>query len=569
MDLVTDALVKECLKSQQIENSDPSVRFEHFVNFVVVSDLYGEDFDVEAIATGAGEFGIDGICIIVNDTIVEDVDQFDDLAERAAILTAKFIFIQSKTSPAFDTGDVSKFFLAVRDFFSATMSFKQNERINQAFNLKNAIYAQAAKFTRGLPDVSMHYATTGQWQEDRNLCAARDLHKAQIKELHIFNRIIFEPLDATKIQKLYFQTKNAFKVSVSFQNNIALPSIDGVREAYIGVLALSEFMKMISDEHGEIRRKLFFDNIRDFQGETAVNEAIAKTISSSRRLEFPLLNNGTTIVTRKLMRIGNDFQFEDFQIVNGCQTSHVISRNWSDECAGMMLPIKVIATEDEEITRSVIIASNSQNRVDQDTFWALDPIHKQIEIFFDTKDDERKLYYERRPGQYNVSFAGEKIRIVTKEGLLKAFASMFLEEPNQVGRYYKDLLPRIGKDIFAKNHAIAPYYTAAYAAFRLEWLFINKRIDTKYKPFRYQLVMALRLIIEIDKELKNAKKMQAQYCSVIDDVMLDVEKSQAVFERAIEAVDSALIKIRGQVDSRTAKMRDMKDALKIQIADVK
>ena len=241
----------------------------------------------------------------------------------------------------------------------------------------------------------------------------------------MFAATSFHPLDATKVQKLYFQTKNAFLVSISFGQNLSVPEIPKVRELYIGLLPISEYLKMITDDEGNVRRRLFFDNIRDFQGDTAVNRSIADTLCSELSIEFPLRNNGVTIVTRKLQRVGPQFTLEDFQIVNGCQTSHVIAANSAKENQAIMIPIKIIATEDEEVTRQVIIASNQQNKLDQESFWALDPIHKAIEIYFKSKPDDQRLYYERRPGQFNTIAGIEKVRIVTKELLLKMYAFVF------------------------------------------------------------------------------------------------------------------------------------------------
>ncbi len=220
-------------------------------------------------------------------------------------------------------------------------------------------------------------------------------------------------------------------------------------------------MKMITDEAGNVRRRLFFDNIRDFQGETSVNKSIKETLVSPNSIEFPLRNNGITIVARKLQRVGSQFTLEDYQVVNGCQTSHVIASTGKKDDHDTMIPIKIISTEDEEITRQVIIASNQQNKVDQESFWTLAPIHKSIEVYFDSKPGDHKLHYERRPGQFNTLNGIEKVRIVTKDSLLKVYASVFLEQPNQVGRYYKDLTPLIGKEIFSPDHEVNSYYTAA------------------------------------------------------------------------------------------------------------
>jgi hypothetical protein len=565
MDVVTQSLLKEFAESQKIEGLAPSEQFEAFINYIVVSDIYPEEFDFNIVGTGQGEFGIDGIAIIVNDAIVDDEEQLDDIIVHNPVLQIQFLFLQAKTSPSFDSGDLSKFFQAVLDFFKEKASFQQNERILELQRIKNRLFDVAAKFVRGLPKLALYYATTGTWTEDKNLCAIRDGFLAQASALHMFAGTSFHPLDATKVQKLYFQTKNAFRISISFGQNLSLPEIPNVRESYIGLLPISEYLKMITDDDGNVRRRLFFDNIRDFQGDTPINKSIEATLLSETSIEFPLRNNGITIVARKLHRVGPQFTLEDFQIVNGCQTSHVIAANSAREDQAVMIPIKIVSTEDEEVTRQVIIASNQQNKVDQESFWALDPIHKSIEIYFESKDGDHRLYYERRPGQFNTIAGIEKVRIVTKDLLLKMYASVFLEQPNQVGRYYKDLTPLIGKEIFSPDHEVHSYYTAAYIAYRLEFMFRNRRMDTEWKPFRFQLAMAARLILERDLKLDPKKKRSQTYCAAIDAVMADPDKAQAVFEKGTKAITKAIAELTDQgakLDRRTAKMRDMRDKLR-------
>lgn len=569
MDVVTQSLLQDFVQSQKIDGMSQSEQFESFINYIVTSDVYHEEFDFTVLSTGAGEFGIDGIAIIVNDAIVDDEEQLDDIISHSPVLQVQFIFTQSKTSSSFDSGDMSKFFQAVRDFFNETSNFSQSKRILELQIIKNKLYSHAAKFTRGLPKLSLYYATTGTWLNDKNLCAIRDGFYAQADALHMFANTSFHPVDASRVQRLYFQTKNAFQVTIAFGQNISLPVIPKVRESYIGLLPASEYLKMITDEEGNVRRRLFFDNIRDFQGDTPVNQSIANTLRSESSIEFPLRNNGITIVTRKLQRVGFQFTLEDFQIVNGCQTSHVVAATASAENSEIMIPIKIVATEDEEVTRQVIIASNQQNKVDQESFWALDPIHKSIEIYFESKNGDQRLYYERRPGQFNTMAGIEKVRIITKDLLLKVYASVFLEQPNQVGRYYKDLTPLIGKEIFSSDHEVHSYFTAAYIAYRLEFMFRNRRMATEWKPFRFQLSMAARLILQRDLGLDPRRKRSQSYCNAIDAVMLDPDKAQTVFETATEKVAQAVSELKEQgaeLDRRTAKMRDMRDKLQAVIA---
>ena len=153
---------------------------------------------------------------------------------------------------------------------------------------------------------------------------------------------------------------------------------------------------------------------------------------------------------------------------------------------------------------------------------------------------------------------------------MKNYASVFLELPNQVGRYYKDLTPLIGKDIFSPGHEVHSYYTAAYLAYRLEYMFRNRRMGTEWKPFRFQLVMATRLILERELKLDPNKRRSQAYCNAIDAIMLDPDKAQVVFERATAAIGQAIAELKelgAELDRRTAKMRDMRDKLRALIAE--
>ena len=55
--------------------------------------------------------------------------------------------------------------------------------------------------------------------------------------------------------------------------------------------------------------------MRDYQGENEVNLEIAETIKSASD-KFILLNNGVTIICKKLTNLRNKFTLTDYQIVN-------------------------------------------------------------------------------------------------------------------------------------------------------------------------------------------------------------------------------------------------------------
>ena len=59
-----------------------------------------------------------------------------------------------------------------------------------------------------------------------------------------------------------------------------------------------------------------------------------------------LLNNGVTIVADSISKTGDTFTIEDYQIVNGCQTSHVLCNfnNAGGPTGPIQIPVKLIVS---------------------------------------------------------------------------------------------------------------------------------------------------------------------------------------------------------------------------------
>ena len=111
----------------------------------------------------------------------------------------------------------------------------------------------------------------------------------------------------------------------------------------------NDYLRLISDDSGNLIRGLFYDNVRDFQGDNPVNKEIDHTIKTGSRDLFVLLNNGVTIVAERLSKTGDQFTIEDYQVVNGCQTSHVLFNNRSIITNSIQIPIKLIVSDNIEV----------------------------------------------------------------------------------------------------------------------------------------------------------------------------------------------------------------------------
>jgi hypothetical protein len=95
---------------------------------------------------------------------------------------------------------------------------------------------------------------------------------------------------------------------------------------------------------------------------------------------FVLMNNGITLIARKLVPSGTRLSITDFQIVNGCQTSHVLFDNRGLLNDKVMVPVRIIGTDDENVINSIVRATNRQTEVKEDQFFALQEFPKQFDL---------------------------------------------------------------------------------------------------------------------------------------------------------------------------------------------
>jgi hypothetical protein len=516
--------------------------FEYFADFCVVSDSHEEEFELSDVHVGGtDDLGLDGLAIIVNGVLVTSADEAEDLLDMNGFLDVKFIFVQAKTSSSFSGEQISTFFDGVDEFFADIVTLPMASEIRELREVMSWVYAHSVKFSRQKPVCELNFVTTGKWVDDDHLVAKINKRVSALEETGLFNKVSFAPFGADEIQASYQRSRNNVTVEFTFASRVTLPDIDGVAESYLGVLPLTEYLTLITDPSGNIRKPLFYDNVRDFQGDNPVNSEIRKTLESSTgQQRFAVLNNGVTLVARGLRATGNKFVVTDYQIVNGCQTSHVLFDARSNIAEDIHVPLKVIATSDEEIINSIITATNRQTEVTEEDLYALSAFQKRLEVLFESYPDKKKLYYERRSKQYSAVNGIEKVRIVGKTQQVRAFAAMFLDDPHRAARYYSDLRAQVGTKIFNNDHKLEPYYASAFAYYKLEFLFRNGLLPVYYKPARYHLLMALRyLVVGAEMPLLTANKVQ-NYANKICDVLWSDDLVVEAFKGAIAAVDAAL-----------------------------
>lgn len=325
MDRITQSLLNRFSIENNLVELHESSQFEHFCAYLTKKRHYSKSFDTNNLVVGAGsDTGVDAVSIIVNGILITDIDMIDEILELNGYLEATFIFAQAERSSSFDASKIGNIGFGVMDFFRDTPQLPRNDRIEEAAAICAKIYDASPSF-RKPPACWIYYTTTGRWLNDQTLLARKDAVIADLKATSMFGPVEFHCYGAEELHRLHAQTKNAVSRSFMFEKKVEVPSITGVNVAFIGYIPATTFVDIIKDDAGDdILGSIFYDNVRDWQDYNPVNSEIKDTLVSENRSRFVLMNNGITIIAKGFKQSGSNFTIEDFQIVNGCKTSHVI-----------------------------------------------------------------------------------------------------------------------------------------------------------------------------------------------------------------------------------------------------
>lgn len=534
-----------------------SVAFEHFCNYCMFSlnapEVYhGDSLFYESVHTGkGGDNSIDGIMILINDEPVTTLDEAKEAISQKKNFTARFFFVQAKTSDNFNSAEMLQFGYGVKNFFEDS-ELNANQEVKDYKAIADYIIDNSANFSEK-PTCSLYYVTTGKWVGDINLTKIVDVQKTQLEDMNYFTNVEFQPIDLNRLMTIYKELNNSILREVVIAKNVPFPVIEGAQQAYLGLISFGEYLKLITDEGGALIQGVFYDNVRGYLGENPVNSEIIKTLENKKsQVHFPILNNGITIVAKSLNVFGEKFKLMDYQIVNGCQTSNVLYRCRGSVDNNMMIPVKIVHTESPELVNSVIRSTNRQTQVLDEAFESLKEFHKQLQEYYDTYKDADRLYYERRTHEYDDQVGLKRQNIITLTIQLKSYMSMFLGEPHSMMRYYGELLKKNKDRLFQPDHKLIAYYTAAKTLHGVDRAMANGIVDMKkWKLYRYHILLIVQTIMSERKGVKaiprpNSREME-RLCKNILDVVDNERMFTAVLHISEDILQKTLNEYRGPI----------------------
>jgi len=119
---------------------------------------------------------------------------------------------------------------------------------------------------------------------------------------------------------------------------------------------------------------------------------------------------------------------------------------------------------------------------------------------------------------------------------------MFLNNPHQVTSFFGTIVSKLNEGkarIFTTDHVFSPYYTSAYAYYKLETHFRKRNIDTSYKKVRFHILMLFRMIYQENPLPTFNSKQMDRYCEKLLNILNDDNASLAAFNECIKVIDEA------------------------------
>ena len=524
---------------------DEAAIFERFANYCVIRSFYPEDFSIDSITSDGADSGIDGVCFIIDGELAATLSEAKAILSRPKRnIPVDIYFVQAKSGDKYDRGEILKFTNGVRDFISDDSQLPKDDFIQQQKEIFDLIIENVAKIQSGRPEAHLRYVCTSNNDVEAEIEATRVSEQRAIAESGLFSSVDIEFIGLERIISLWDNTRNSVSAIVPTLGFTAYPEMLGVSEAYVAIVPARAFVKeVLMTKDGKMRMHIFEENVRAYLGDkNPVNNQIQQTLNDhSRQDKFGILNNGITIISADVKIQSKNISFDNYQIVNGCQTSHVLYQNYDNLTEDSSITIKVIEVTDGDIIADIVRATNSQTEVTETQFLSFTALVRRLERYFESTEDktgmETKLYFERRNGQYKDRDVPKR-RIFSIAETCRAVGAMFLQKPDLAYRYPTRMITDLQDKLLSNKNKEIIYYASAVALYRLKLLLSNGSLDGKYAIYKWHILMILPFVInkKVFPSIQN-KKVEP-YCQKIIAVCSQADEGCLnAFEEAIKVLN--------------------------------
>lgn len=444
-----DIIVLDSILTQKrVEAGTSLSESGYFEIFSFEQALKNYDLSYDELISGSvdngDDGGIDGFFIFLNKDFL---DEDADLSSVKKNPLLEIYLIQSKISASFAEKAIDALIATVQDLFDLSKDISNIEKfynsrvIEKTETLRKSYVGLANRH----PTIAVKYVYASKGNSS-------GVHPKVLNKVDSLKRLTERYFTGASVEFLFLGARellesSRLEKSYSLQLKFLESYISRGEDNYVVLAGLRDYYDFVTDENDILCKYLFESNVRDYQGDVAVNRDIRRTLDSDKsNVDFWWLNNGITILASKASVAGKVITLDDVQIVNGLQTTNTLyeylktiepegSKAYpkpslvkvQDERA---ILIKIIVTNDLEARDRIIKATNFQTPVPAASLRATEPIQRDIEDYF----LQHGWFYDRRKNYYkNAGKSPDKI--ISIPYLAQALTAIIHREPhNSKGR---------------------------------------------------------------------------------------------------------------------------------------
>ncbi len=449
--IALDAKLKQA-HEERASDSPEDVFFEIFAAGQILKDFDLTDEEIESGQVGGeNDAGLDSVYFLVNRQLVMD----DTDINPKTVTKVDIFFIQATREQSFNEGRIANLNLLTEDFLDFSRGAGQikgtyNSDVISAMTTFKDKYQTLFAYPHELA-ISYYYISKGEIKTI-NVGINKQSERVQEKAKQLFPNatVSFKFIGAAQLLDLINkQPQKSYPLEYS-----EIISPQGQR-AWVCLVPMLAYYKFITNDKGEWKDELFEGNVRAWQGNNDVNEAIQLTLESGVFDEdFWWLNNGITILASNASSQGGHIMsVETPLIVNGLQTSRCIYNYLSAKKRVANEPrnilVRIITTQRAESPDHIIKATNSQTQVPPFRLHMTEQIHRNIEALLRNFN----LFYDRRKNFYKNE--GRPIaRIVQPLTLAQTIISIVLQQPDDARGRPNSVLEKSYEKIFSAQYPL-------------------------------------------------------------------------------------------------------------------
>lgn len=422
-----DLVLLDGIIEQRLTENLPSGNLDEVFEFLAFEELLKDyDLSVEEIdagwVDGRNDGGIDGFFTLVNGHLLRDAEAFNWPRRNASI---DVWIITAKHHATFQQAPLNSLLASLPELLDLSVEKDHlcdaySEVLIKARSLLHLAYRRLASVR---PTLCFRFAYVSRGDSAivaENVRARANQIVVLTKSLFSACSAQFDFVGASELVGLYRRTKK-FSLDLPF-----LEYLVRGQNSYALLTRLDNFCHFVSDE-GHLRRYLFDSNVRDYLGDSRVNEDILESLHDPAAPDFWWLNNGVTILATAATALGKTIQLQDVQIVNGLQTTESIFRHFATGDAvseSRALLVKVIVSSDPAVRDRIIRATNNQSVVELASLHATDKIQRDIEDVL----ERAGWFYERRKNYYR-NIGKPAARLVTPMYIAAGYVALIYKNP--------------------------------------------------------------------------------------------------------------------------------------------